>query len=323
MTADRVPGFDEMMQPLLDALKQLRTVSSLDQVRSTVAQMLQLSPAQLAVLHKPESNDKRTKFEYNLAWTCSYLKYAGYIKNPQRGKWGLTVLGRTISRLDPEQVKRDVRTYNSGKNGDMFTVPESQDEIEEIAIEIEPEFEAEADTASVHTEIQWLLLKLGQDMKLDIWVANNDRNKQFDGNRFDEQPKLLKKLPPRFDEATQRTVELIDVLWLKGQAIVAAFEIENTTSVFSGLLRLSDLLSMQPDIDTPLYIVAPDERQRKVILEINRPTFSKATRLAERCSYISYSGLRYAILKAEGLLAHLSPGFIHDFSQRVVANDRS
>src|SRR5258706_2256787 len=147
-------------------------------------------------------------------------------------------------------------------------------------------------------------------MKLDVWIANNDRSKQFDGNRFEIQPKLLKKLPPRFDEATQRTVELIDVLWLKGQAIVAAFEIENTSSIYSGLLRLSDLTAMQPDIDTPLYIVAPDERQRKVILEINRPTFSKATNLAHRCSYISYSSLRKAINKAEGMEADLKPTFI-------------
>ena len=28
----------------------------------------------------------------------------------------------------------------------------------------------------VHTEMQWLLLKLGNDMGLDVWVARNDRN---------------------------------------------------------------------------------------------------------------------------------------------------
>jgi hypothetical protein len=44
-----------------------------------------------------------------------------------------------------------------------------------------------------------------------------------------------------------RTVELIDVLWLNGNAIVAAFEAESTTSIYSGLLRMADLLSMQPN----------------------------------------------------------------------------
>lgn len=311
MEEDRVPTFDEMMQPLLEALVALGTDSTLDQVRARVAQLLCLSKAQLAILHKPNSSDKRTKFEYNLAWTCTYMKNAGYINNIKRGKWGLTDLGRATSHIDPEQIKREVRTYRSGKNGDIVTVPEAQDDIEEEEIETSDE------TSISHTEIQWLLLKLGQEMKLDVWVATNDRTRQFNGNRFDTQPKLLRRLPQRFDEATQRTVELIDVLWLKGQAIVAAFEIEHTSSIYSGLLRLSDLLAMQPDIDTPLYIVAPDERQRKVILEINRPTFSKATNLAERCGYIPYSALRKAIDRAEGLAAHLAPSFIHDYSQRI------
>ena len=44
---------------------------------------------------------------------------------------------------------------------------------------------------------------------------------------------------------TNQTIELIDVLWLDGNAIVAAFEIESTTSIYSGLLRMSDLLARQ------------------------------------------------------------------------------
>jgi hypothetical protein len=38
--------------------------------------------------------------------------------------------------------------------------------------------------ATIHDEIQWLLLKLGNDMDLDIWVARNDRNKEYEGQRF-------------------------------------------------------------------------------------------------------------------------------------------
>lgn len=68
-------------------------------------------------------------------------------------------------------------------------------------------------------------------------------------------------LPLRFDEATNKTIELIDVLWLQGNAIVAAFEIENTTSIYSGLLRMSDLIAMQPNLNIPLFLVAPDDRR--------------------------------------------------------------
>jgi hypothetical protein len=46
------------------------------------------------------------------------------------------------------------------------------------------------------------------------------------------------------------------VVWLKGNAIVAAFEIESKTSIYSGLLRMSDLIAMQPNLDIPLYLGA-------------------------------------------------------------------
>jgi hypothetical protein len=88
-------------------------------------------------------------------------------------------------------------------------------------------------------------------------------------------PKLKSDLPLQFDDATNKTIELIDVLWLKGNAIVSAFEIESTTSIYSGLLRMSDLIAMQPNLNIPLYLVAPDERREKVMMEVNRPTFSR------------------------------------------------
>ena len=68
---------------------------------------------------------------------------------------------------------------------------------------------------------------------------------------------------------TNQTIELIDVLWLDGNAIVAAFEIESTTSIYSGLLRMSDLLARQPNISVPLFLVAPDERREKVIQQVS------------------------------------------------------
>jgi predicted RNA-binding protein len=55
-----------------------------------------------------------------------------------------------------------------------------------------------------HTEIQWLLLKLGNDMGLDIWVARNDRSQAWDGNRFADLPRMKRELPRQFDEAIAR-----------------------------------------------------------------------------------------------------------------------
>jgi hypothetical protein len=104
--------------------------------------------------------------------------------------------------------------------------------------------EAEVKKPREHTEIQWHLLKLGADMGFDLWVARNDRSRTWEGKKFMDFPRLKAELPLQFDDATNRTIELIDVLWLKGNAIVAAFEVESTTSIYLGLLRMSDLVAM-------------------------------------------------------------------------------
>jgi tetratricopeptide (TPR) repeat protein len=167
-----------------------------------------------------------------------------------------------------------------------------------------------------HEEIQWILLKLGCKMGLDVWVAKNDRNTEIKGNYFNKIPKLVERLPIQFDEKTNKIIELIDVIWLNGNAILAAFEIESTTSIYSGLLRMSDLISMQPNLNIDLYIVAPDERREKVISEINRPTFSKLTPpVSQICRYIAFSKLKEQIQLHQEVIHHLRPSFLEEISE--------
>jgi predicted RNA-binding protein len=167
-----------------------------------------------------------------------------------------------------------------------------------------------------HTEIQWLLLKLGNDMGFDVWVASNDRRRKVRGNKFAELPRLITELPLQFDEATNRTVELIDVLWLQGNAIVAAFEVESTTSIYSGLLRMSDLIAMQPNLNIPLYLVAPNDRRDKVISEVNRPTFSRLSPpMSEVCRFISFASLRERLKQAEPFIRYLKADFLEELSE--------
>ena len=175
---------------------------------------------------------------------------------------------------------------------------------------------------SEHLEIQYHLLKLGSDMGYDVWVARNDKGKKYKGKKISGLKRLKTELPLQFDEATNKTIELIDVLWLQGNAIVAAFEIESTTSIYSGLLRMADLIAMQPNINIPLYLVAPDERREKVMTEVNRPTFSKLSPpLAEVCSYISFSALRENIEKVASIIRYIKPEFLEEFSEPCVLED--
>ena len=162
------------------------------------------------------------------------------------------------------------------------------------------------------------MLSLGKEMGLDLWVATNDRNKSYNDNSFSDLPRLQESLPMPFDSKTRRTIELIDVLWLRGNSIVAAFEIEHTTSIFSGLLRMSDLMTLQPNITINLFIVAPDSRREKVKSEINRPTFASA-KLPRKCRYIPYSKLtsriEQAFPKSGGFLRYLNPTFLDEIAE--------
>ena len=189
------------------------------------------------------------------------------------------------------------------------TIPEKEEDEEEKT-------SAQSKEVTSHLEIQWLLLKLGNDMGYDVWAARNDRNKDYKGNKFTDLPKIKSEIPKQFDEAINRTIELIDVLWLKGNKIEAAFEIESTTLIYSGLLRMSDLISMHPNINIPLYLVAPDERRNKVISEINRPTFSKLNpQLSKICKFISFSVLKEKVTKASEFISVLKPEFVDQLSE--------
>ncbi len=169
-------------------------------------------------------------------------------------------------------------------------------------------------TSVTHEEIQWLLLKLGSDLGLDLWVARNDRNRAYGGQNFHSIPRLRNSVPRQFDDATNKTIELIDVLWLQGDAIIAAFEVEHTTQIYSGLLRMSDLLAMQPNLKIDLYIVAPDERRDKVIEEVNRPTFAKL-RLPTTCHFIPYSSLKREVEQIGHRIRYMSPSFISEIAE--------
>ena len=73
-------------------------------------------------------------------------------------------------------------------------------------------------------------------------------------------------------------------MWLDRNRVLAAFEIEHTTDIYGGLLRLSDPVSLIPNLKIQLFIVASEERKGKIILEINRPTFlNLPTPLPELC----------------------------------------
>lgn len=144
---------------------------------------------------------------------------------------------------------------------------------------------------SIKTQAQ--LAQLGSKMGFLIWIPQGDRGRVEEAITQESDVSFLDTLPLHYNHKTLKTIERIDVLWIRGNSIVRAFEVEHTTAVYSGILRMSDLLALQPNMDIRLHIVAPSDRREKVLAEIGRPTFAAlgGRPLAERCTYLSYDSV--------------------------------
>jgi hypothetical protein len=164
--------------------------------------------------------------------------------------------------------------------------------------------------------IQALIASIGISMRFSIWIPRADKAAVLKELNLDSR-QVLERLPLNYDDTTLRTIEQIDVLWLRGRSIARAFEVEHTTSVYSGILRMADLLALQPNMDINLHIVAPLARRDKVFSEIRRPVFSLLDKgpLAESCTYLSYDSLNE--IAAQKHLAHLSDRVLEEYAEEA------
>lgn len=148
-----------------------------------------------------------------------------------------------------------------------------------------------------HVKAQCALIQLGRAEGCSVWVPPNDRNLVYQGSGFASL--TLDRLPNfGFEENTRRIVHNIDVLWLAKNVIRKAFEVESTTSIYSGLLRLNDLVLAQPNNAIGLYIVADRKRRDRVFNQLIRPSFQE---LAQRCEFLDFDVVDGAILRIESL----------------------
>jgi hypothetical protein len=165
-------------------------------------------------------------------------------------------------------------------------------------------------------QIQGLLAKIGERMGFQVWIPKRDRGSIV--RLWEPQDDaLLDRVPLNYNEIVLNTIEEIDVLWTTRQSIIRAFEVEHTTSIFSGLLRMADLLSLVPNLEMKLHIVAPDNRKRVFVKQITRPVFNYLEKapLADVCSFLTYSAIRE--ISELSMLQHAQHTLIDDFIESV------
>lgn len=137
------------------------------------------------------------------------------------------------------------------------------------------------------------LTRLGAAMGFKIWIPASDRGKVLEIIPSNLKGSFLDNLSLNYESTTLDTIRQIDVLWLNHNAMTRAFEVEHTTAVYSGLLRMADLFALQPNMKIKAHIVAPEDRREKVLKEIRRPVFSMLSSgpLYESCTFLAYDAI--------------------------------
>ena len=217
--------------------------------------------------------------------------------------------------ISPEEERKLARSLRVRTIEGEVTVevPEAEEEFDEGRTTT-PEFESSTRELSI---VQASLAEMGSKMHFRIWLPPGDRSRIAGLVSETTRASFLDRLPLNYDDVTLRTIEQIDLIWLKGRAMARAFEIEHTTAVYSGILRMADLLALQPNMNIRLHIVAPDERRSKVKQEIMRPVFSLLSSgpLYDNCTFLSYSSVDE--LKNIEHLQYMNDEIIAEFEERA------
>lgn len=208
---------------------------------------------------------------------------------------------------DDEKKLKTHKIRISSKKEVSVIVPDDDEEV----IKSEPESVVVSEKRE-SIRVQAKLAEIGEKLNMKIWLPNSDRASVLEIWKPKENV-LLEELPLVFDETTLKTIRNIDVLWIRRRAIVRAFEIEDTTSIYSGILRMADLIALQPMLDIKIHIVAPTVRRNEVFKQISRPVFAVMEKgpLSEICSYVSYDSV-YELAK-EKRLEHMTDTIIDEY----------
>lgn len=137
-----------------------------------------------------------------------------------------------------------------------------------------------------HSQVQTLLGSIGTKKNYDIWIPTSDRQK-LDWS-LTKQFTCRESIPNGYEKA-ESVLQEIDVIWLSrgSNNLTALFEIEHSTPIYSGLLRLNDIHLIAPSIKPKFSVVSNEQRRSLFIKQLQRPTF-QTSGLNDLCTFLEY-----------------------------------
>lgn len=152
-----------------------------------------------------------------------------------------------------------------------------------------------------HSQIQTFIGAIGIMKGYDVWIPVSDRGK-LDWTLTDKFS-CRDELPSRY-KPIDDVVREIDTLWIRRgtSEMSAMFEVEHSTSIYSGLLRFNDLHLIEPSLKPKFSIVASGMRRSLFLRQINRPTF-KLSGLGDVCNFLEYKDVYSWFDRTRGAIA--------------------
>ncbi|MDT8067942.1 MAG: hypothetical protein ROO76_07205 [Terriglobia bacterium] len=148
--------------------------------------------------------------------------------------------------------------------------------------------ESNSDNISIasHESAEAILLMLGNLLGYDTYTP--DASRTYDGQKLG-QIATLDDLPAFSSEKVMDSVRNIDVVWLKDEWPEYFFEVEHTTGVTSGLLRIYQAHKLS----TKFFIIGPADVLKKYEKEVQKSPFAS---IQHKYRFRSYDELRQMYL---------------------------
>ena len=125
-----IPKYDDLFNPLLQAIQNLGGSASVAEQEDEVATILKLTDAEVSEIHR----GNRTKLSYRLAWARNYLKRYGALDNSSRGVWALTSKGQKNQTFNKDLIKKFVQSLDRDvvSSGSAVDHVDVSDELKDI-----------------------------------------------------------------------------------------------------------------------------------------------------------------------------------------------
>jgi 16S rRNA G966 N2-methylase RsmD len=153
----------------------------------------------------------------------------------------------------------------------------------------------------MHTTMIAFLAEAGKSKGYEIWIGRREQGdplgEAFPGREGELRRYMTSGSLTGLENAQNiEEVEWIDLLWLEGNRVNAAFEIEATTSMTEGLKRGSNIES-----SVPKYLVIPQEREDQLLRKLRSPLFGdRFTKDSWKCLF--FEAVDRAFQKEKGKL---------------------